>query len=188
MKKLSILSAVLGMAFMGAASAANITIYHSPSCPHCHHARDFFTNTLVYEYPTLTVTEVNVMDETNRQMFTDALAKCEYESGGVPVIVVGEKCFQGYADFMQDELRQAVEADLSDADKATAAENKKALESDADAFKSAHADRANAIVTYKPGMDTTAQKKSDNSWVFWAVLLIAAAALFGIALVARRKK
>ncbi|MCM1294044.1 MAG: hypothetical protein NC311_00580 [Muribaculaceae bacterium] len=187
MKKLSILSAVFGMAFIGAASAANITIYHSPSCPHCHHARDFFTNTLVYEYPTLTVTEVNVMDETNRKMFTDALAKCEYSSGGVPVIVVGEKCFQGYADFMQDELRQAVESDLSDADKATAAENKKAMESDADAFKSAHANRADAIVTYKPGMDTTAQKKSDNSWVFWGILLIAVAIL-GITLVARRKK
>ena len=51
MKKLSLLSAVLGLGFMGTASAADVTIYYSPSCPHCHHARDFAINTLVYEYP-----------------------------------------------------------------------------------------------------------------------------------------
>lgn len=187
MKKLSILSALFGLAFVGAASAANITIYHSPSCPHCHHARDFFKNNLIYEYPTLTVTEVNVMDETNRQVFLDALAKCEYDSGGVPVIVVGDKCFQGYADFMQDELRDAVAVDLSDSAKATAAENKKAMESDADAFRNANASRADAIVQYKPG----AQKKTDGALNFipnplW-ILLIAAVVVLGIVLVKRKK-
>ena len=64
MKKLSFLSAVLGLTFVGAASAADITIYYSPSCPHCHHARDFISNTLVYEYPELKVTAVNVMEIT----------------------------------------------------------------------------------------------------------------------------
>ena len=46
MKTLSIISAACGIAFMGAASAANITIYYSPTCPHCHHARDFINNNL----------------------------------------------------------------------------------------------------------------------------------------------
>lgn len=188
MKKLSILSALFGLMFVGTASAANITIYHSPSCPHCHHARDFFKNNLVYEYPTITITEVNVMDETNRQVFLDTLEKCEYNSGGVPVIVVGEKCFQGYADFMQDELREAVESDMSDSDKATAEKNKKAMESDADAFRSANASRADAIVQYKPG----AQKKTDNGTnvntnLYWYILLIAAVVVLGIVLVKRKK-
>ena len=53
MKKLSILSAIFGLAFVGAASAANITIFHSPHCPHCHHAREFISSTLIYEYPEL---------------------------------------------------------------------------------------------------------------------------------------
>ncbi len=188
MKKLSVLSALLGVFFVGAASAANITIYHSPSCPHCHHARDFFKNYLVYEYPSLTVTEVNVMDETNRQVFLDTLEKCKYESGGVPVIVVGEKCFQGYADFMQDELREAVAVDLSDSEKATAAENKKALEADADAFRNANASRADAITQYKPG----AQKKTDNAApintnLYWYILLAAAVVVLGIVIVRRKK-
>lgn len=189
MKKLSILSALFGLVFAGGASAANITIYHSPSCPHCHHARDFFKDYLVYEYPTLTVTEVNVMDASNRPVFEEALKKCGYNSGGVPVIVVGEKCFQGYADFMQDELRDAVAVDLSDSARDTAAKNKEALQSDAAAFRNANASRANAIRNYKQD----AQKKTDDvadgkTNPYWYVLLIAAiAVVLGIVLVKRKK-
>ena len=121
MKTLAILSAACGIAFAGAASAANITVYYSPTCPHCHHAREFINNTLVYEYPNLTVSEVNVMTAENSKVVDEAFKQCEYESRGLPVIVVGEKCFQGYADFMQKDLRDAVEVDLSDDEKATAA-------------------------------------------------------------------
>lgn len=164
MKKLSIVSAVMGLAFVGAASAADITVYYSPTCPHCHHARDFISNNLVYEYPMIKVTEVNVMDQANLPKFQETLKKCEYESGGVPVLTIGEKCFQGYADFMQTELREAVEADLSDDDKAAASENKKAMEADAEKFKSENADRKNAISEYVANADAsveeaTAEKK-----------------------------
>lgn len=159
MKTLSIISAACGIAFMGAASAANITIYYSPTCPHCHHARDFINNNLIYEYPNLTVSEVNVMVAENAKVVDEGFTKCEYESRGVPVIVVGEKCFQGYADFMQQDLRDAVEADLSDEEKATAAENKKALEENAEQFKQKHADRANAVSEYKAASADEAKKK-----------------------------
>ena len=108
MKTLSMVLAAAGIAFAGAASAANITVYYSPTCPHCHHARDFISNNLVYEYPNLTVSEVNVMVPENAKVVDEAFKKCEYESRGVPLIVVGEKCFQGYADFMQQDLRDAV--------------------------------------------------------------------------------
>ena len=47
MKKLSFLFALVGLVFTGAASAADITLYYSPYCPHCHHARDFFVNRIV---------------------------------------------------------------------------------------------------------------------------------------------
>lgn len=193
MKKLSILSAVLGMAAFGAASAADIAIYHSPTCPHCHHAREFIEGQLVYEYPTVSVNEINVMVPENVEKFQDALAKCEYDSGGVPVIVIGEKCFQGYADFMQQDLRDAVEVDMSDADKATAAENRKAYEQDAEGFKAAHADRANAISEYNAATaasDETAQKKSDvkhgTTAYFYGLLIVLVAAL-GFVLVRKKK-
>ncbi len=188
MKALSTVFAAAGIAFAGAASAANITIYYSPTCPHCHHAREFISNTLVYEYPNLTVSEVNVFDEANNQKFADTLKKCEYESGGVPVLVIGEKCFQGYADFMQQELRDAVEADLSDADKAVAAENKKALEENADAFKAEHADRANAISEYKPESANVEKKNNGGSSIWFYGLLVILVAGLGFVLLKKDNK
>ena len=122
-------------------------------------------------------------------MFQDALKKCEYESGGVPVIVIGEKCFQGYADFMQQDLRDAVEADMSDAAKSAAAENRKAMESDADAFKAAHPDRASAVSEYNPNTvaaDTTVEKKNNTSIYFYGLLIVLVAAL-GFILVRKKK-
>ena len=187
MKKLSALFALAGLVFAGAASAADITVYYSPSCPHCHHARDFIGQYLVYEYPTISVTEVNVTDQANHAKFREALEKCEYTSGGVPVLTIGDKCFQGYADFMQAELRDAVEADLSDADKENAAQVKKAMEEDAEKFKSENADKKATITDYATSTET--QKKTSGSagvW-FWGLLIVLVAGL-GLVLVRKDKK
>lgn len=197
MKKLSALFALCGLAFMGAASAANITVYYSPTCPHCHHARDFISGHLAYEYPMISVTEVNVMDQANLSKFQETLEKCKYESGGVPVLTIGDKCFQGYADFMQEELREAVAVDLSDADKSAAAETKKAMESDAEKFKSENADKKATISEYvasaepvaAPETAVDAQKKTAGSssiW-FWGLLIVLVAGL-GMVLVRKDKK
>lgn len=195
MKKLSALFAMCGLAFMGAASAANITVYYSPTCPHCHHARDFIANHLAYEYPMVTVTEVNVMDQANLPKFRETLEKCEYESGGVPVLTIGDKCFQGYADFMQAELREAVEVDLTDTDKAVAAEAKKAMETDAEKYKSENADKKANISEYVATAETAdepvaeSQKKTPGSssvW-FWGLLIVLVAGL-GLVLVRKDKK
>lgn len=191
MKKLSALFALVGLAFVGAASAADITVYYSPTCPHCHHARDFITQNLVYEYPTISITEVNVMEPANRPKFEETLKKCEYTSGGVPVLVIGEKCFQGYADFMQADLREAVEVDLSDADKASAAEVKKAIETDAEKFKSENADKKATVTEFTASAEPVAeaQKKNNepsNVW-FWGLLIVLVAGL-GVLLVRKDKK
>ena len=155
MKLSKLLLALMGCVFVGNANAADITIYYSPTCPHCHHALDFIGTTLIYEYNDLKVTKVNVSNRDNRQVFIDALSKCNYTSGGVPVLVIGDKCFQGYSDKKQDDLRAAVEADLSDEQKNAAAENKKAMKEDKKAFVDAHADRKAAI------SETDTQKKNN---------------------------
>ena len=85
------------------------------------------------------------MNVDNRQAFIDALYKCGYKNGGVPVMVVGEKCFQGYSDASQADLRAAVEIDLSDAQKSVAAANRTEMSKDKAAFVSAHSDRKNAV-------------------------------------------
>ncbi len=186
------LGAALGAMFIGNAMAADMTIYYSPTCPHCHHAREFVSQNLIYEYPTLKVTTVDVTNAANQPEFIEVLKKCEYESGGVPVLVVGEKCFQGYGDSVADELRAAVAVDLDDAAKKVAAENKKSMESDADAFRAAHSERAGAIVEREVIVNEDAQKKidvnvarkSDSGWVFYAILI---ALVVGLGFVLTRK-
>ena len=187
MKKLSFLVALAGLVFCGAASAADVTLYYSPSCPHCHHARDFFVNKVVYEYPDVRVVQVNVMDHANRPMFERVLEKCNYTSGGVPVIVVGDKCFQGYADFMQQELRDAVEVDMSDSAKKQAAENKKAMDTDADSFRAKHPERQDAVSEYNSETANAAaetEKKNDAgaSTVYFYVLLAVLVVALGVVL------
>lgn len=191
MKKLSFLFALVGLMFTGAASAADITLYYSPYCPHCHHARDFFVNRIVYEYPDVRVVQVNVMDQKNLPQFQDVLKKCKYNSGGVPVIVVGDKCFQGYADFMQQELRDAVEVDMDAAAKDKAAENKKAMDTDPENFKSKHPDRQNAITEYNPDEQVAEnEKKNDrtHSTIYFYALLVVLVVALGIVLVRKDKK
>lgn len=191
MKKLSFLFALVGLVFTGAASAADITLYYSPYCPHCHHARDFFVNRIVYEYPDIRVVQVNVMDQKNLPQFQDVLKKCKYNSGGVPVIVVGDKCFQGYADFMQQELRDAVEVDMDASAKDKAAENKKAMDTDPENFKSKHPDRQNAITEYNPDEQVAEnEKKNDrtHSTIYFYALLVVLVVALGIVLVRKDKK
>lgn len=150
MKISNLVFALMGCAFIGGANAADITIFYAPTCPHCHHARDFIGSSLIYEYDNLKVSEVNILNVDNRQAFVDALFKCGYKSGGVPVMVIGEKCFQGYSDSLQGDMRAAVEADLTAEQKAAAAANKTAMSQNKDAFIAAHADRKNAITEQEP--------------------------------------
>lgn len=159
MKSSFVLTAVLGTTLAGTASAADISIYYSPSCPHCHHAREFIENNLIYEYPSINVTEVNVTLYDNQQVFTDVLKKCEYESGGVPVIVIGDKCFQGYADYMQTELRDAIEVDMSDDNKNFAKNVISEMDKDADAYKSSHQSEAAKVTEY---IAESADEKKNN--------------------------
>ena len=173
MKKLMLLAALFG--FVGTSRAADITIYYSPSCPHCHHALEFFSDSLVYEYPELKITAVNVpASDENIEQFRAVLKKCEYTSGGVPVIVVGDKCFQGYGDAVADKIRDAVNVGLTDDQIATARENRKEMARDADAFRAAHTSRANVISEF----DGATQKKTNHGgWLFWGVLIVLAGAL-----------
>ena len=111
--------------------------------------------------------------------------KCKYESGGVPVMVIGDKCFQGYADFMQDELRDAVSADLSESQRKDAAENRAAMESNADEFRAKNSDRATAVVE----RSATLEKKTERSPViyFYGLLVVLVAAL-GFVLIKKDNK
>jgi glutaredoxin len=184
MKKSILLSTVFAMAMIGAASAANVTIYYSPTCPHCHNARDFIGNKMAYEYPSVGIEAVNVMEQENLPAFQDVLIKCKYESGGVPVIVIGEECFQGYAPMMDDDLRKAAEVGLSEEEKGGAAEIRKEMENDAQKFRDAHADRSDAIKERGAAVQKKIENDGGKAIYFYAVL---AALVLGLGFVLVRK-
>ncbi|MCL1902549.1 MAG: hypothetical protein FWG18_02905 [Alphaproteobacteria bacterium] len=98
MKKMkTLIATVFAVAFIsGAQAAAELVLYMSPTCPHCHHAHEYITDTLVPKYPDMVVTVVNVSDKNNVEAFKTAVAKCKLESFGVPLVVIGDKCFQGF--------------------------------------------------------------------------------------------
>ena len=146
---MSLMSAVLGLSLFGSANATEmITIYYSPSCPYCHYARNDISDGLIYEYPNLSVTEIDVSKKENRGIFGYALKKCGFESGGVPVVVYGDKCEQGYSDILKDDLRKKLDAKLTEDEKTLVDANRKAMEEDLDAFKAKNADRKKAITQF----------------------------------------
>lgn len=159
MKNITVLFALLGTFFIGNAMSADMTIYYSPSCPHCHHARDFTKNNFIYEYPNIKVTEIDVTNPDNTPLFVDVLNKCKYTNGGVPVITIGDKCFQGFGESMADEMRDAIAVGLSDADKSNAEAVKKEMSTDAEKYRSTHADKTAKIIEYTAPAKADAKKK-----------------------------
>jgi len=162
--------------------AADITIYYSPSCPHCHHARDFIENKLIYEYDSISVNEVNVMSIDNRDVFFAAIKKCKYDTGGVPVMVIGNKCFQGYADNMQEDIRLAVEQDMTENQKKQASINRKEIETNEVQFLAEHQARKSAI------SDVDNKKKVNDSNYIWFYLILVGIVIIGIFVLKRTIK
>ncbi|MBP9999857.1 MAG: hypothetical protein KBT14_04190 [Proteobacteria bacterium] len=174
--KTRILFGLFGLSFIGAATAADMTIYYSPTCPHCHHMRDYASNNFIYEYPSMKITMVDVTVPENRSLFIDVIKTCEYESGGVPVIKIGDKCFQGFAESMADDMRAAIESDMDAAAKQSAADVKRAISENGDTYRQEHPTPVATISEYTAQHDETAEKKttaSDNKWASWVLIVLA---------------
>lgn len=190
--KTTFLSVIAAFGFIGMANAADMTIYYSPTCPHCHHAQDYTRNNFIYEYPTMNVTFVDVTNPDHRAMFIDVLKGCEFSSGGVPVIKIGDKCFQGFAESMADDMRTAIEIDMDDAAKKSAADVKKAIAADGNKYRDEH---PTPVATINEYVATTtagddAEKKtnaSDNKLASWTLGILALLIVLFSVSVSRRK-
>lgn len=194
--KAKILSVLAAFGFIGMANAADMTIYYSPTCPHCHHAQDFTKNNFIYEYPTMNVTVVDVTNPDHRAMFIEVLKTCNFSSGGVPVIKIGEKCFQGFAESMADELRAAIEVDMDDAAKKSAADVKKAIAADGNKYRDEHPTPVATVSEYtapaaanndeQPEKKTSASDNKVASWVLGVLALLVV--LFSVAVSRKRSR
>lgn len=189
--KTKILYALMGLFFVCGAHAADMTIYYSPTCPHCHHARDYASNNFIYEYPTMNITMIDVTVPEHRALFIDVIKTCDFSSGGVPVIKIGDKCFQGFAESMADDMRAAIEIDMDDAAKKSAADVKRAISENGDAYRDEHPTPVATITEYTATGDENAEKKttaSDSKWASWVLIILALVVLGFCVSVAKSKK
>lgn len=89
------------------AKTNDLKIFFLPACPHCHHALEFLENDLSKQVPNLNIIKVNLQDNDNNIIeFKKALSKCNYTSGGVPLILIKDKCFQGYSDNVKNDIEK----------------------------------------------------------------------------------
>jgi len=88
-------------------TAANdrIKLFYLETCPHCHNAMNYFAS----ELPDVPVEKYEVRETGNGVKFQKQLKDCNLSSTGVPVIVVGKKCWQGFDPVSTGaELKQAL--------------------------------------------------------------------------------
>ncbi len=108
MKKI-LISALFAVTMITTSAVANdVKIFYTNTCPHCHNAREFFAKEIRPEYKSIRITEYNLDDKSSHPAFRKALTDCKYENGYVPVIMVGEKCWQGYGPSSNPEIIDAV--------------------------------------------------------------------------------
>ncbi len=81
-----------------------VTIYYNPTCPFCHDALEFFAR----ELPNVPLKkiELNGMPGKNRIKFEEGLEMCHLGSRGIPLIIVGKKCFQGFDEEVGEEIKE----------------------------------------------------------------------------------
>lgn len=91
----------LNFALFASAEKNSVTLYlfWGDGCPHCA-KEEIFLEKLKQKYPTLVVREFEVWkNKENRDIFEKFDAKLEANTGGgVPLTVIGDKYFRGYAD------------------------------------------------------------------------------------------
>jgi glutaredoxin len=82
------------------------TIYFNPECPYCHMALEFFARDL----PDVRLNKIELNGEPgkNRIKFLEGLEMCHLGSRGIPLIIIGKKCFQGFDDEVATEIARIV--------------------------------------------------------------------------------
>lgn len=89
---------------------ANIYLFRGKGCSHCREFLEYVSKDLIKEsgeYFNLVTYEV-WNNEDNKELMDKVAEYLGEEAGGVPFIVIGDKVFAGYAESMNDEMKEAI--------------------------------------------------------------------------------
>ena len=88
----------------------NVYLFRGKGCSHCYEFLEYVSKDLIKEsgeYFNLVTYEV-WNNEDNKEVMDKVAEYLGEEAGGVPFIVIGDKVFAGYAESMNDEMKEAI--------------------------------------------------------------------------------
>lgn len=75
---------------------AEMLLFYSPTCPHCHAAMEFLDNKVAKKYPELKITKHNTSTRSGANYYMYYKKKLQWDGNGVPVAVFGDKYEMGF--------------------------------------------------------------------------------------------
>ena len=82
---------------VGGENKAEIILFYSPTCPHCHHALEFLDKEIVPKYPDLTITKYNASTKVGANYYFHYAKKLGMDNAGaVPLAIFGDKYELGF--------------------------------------------------------------------------------------------
>lgn len=79
----------------------NIYLFYSETCPHCHKADEYITNTLLNEREDITYYKYECTTDTNaynRNIFNQVIDLYEIENPGYPLLIIGNEPIIGFSE------------------------------------------------------------------------------------------
>lgn len=95
--------------FVNAKESVKVYLFEQVGCQFCKSADEYLTelkkeNTEYFDVVNIEITK----NRENGQLLIDVLEKFEEKNNGVPVIVIGEKHFTGFADSLKTEIKNTI--------------------------------------------------------------------------------
>lgn len=93
----------------------NVYLFWGDGCPHCEHAKEFFSS-IEEEYGKYyNLVEYEVWyDEDNNNLMSKVNNELEANATGVPFIVIGDEYFRGYSSGMNEEIKKTIISQYED--------------------------------------------------------------------------
>ncbi len=104
MKKLMLLMLLLAPLAYGQEDV-DLYLFFAKTCPHCAEERDFLSS-IESNYPTLNIHSYEISE--NAELWRTMCKAYGTEPYGVPMTFIGDKYFTGFADFMAEDIEEAI--------------------------------------------------------------------------------
>jgi hypothetical protein len=100
---------------VSAEESAELNLFYSPTCPHCHEEMKFLEYVIGDKYPDFEINQFSLTEEKNLDLMRDYFIEYKVPQdifGGVPITFIGEKYYIGFNDDIARQIENQVVAIL----------------------------------------------------------------------------